>query len=736
MRFQPIQQLNTIIKQEYFEPTISWAFRVVLALNVPLIVIPLWKGFSYHVIWMAFGAYMLALIDYRGPHYKKIIIQSLEGMLIFLSAIVGMYAAKSLAGSVITMFLIGMFVALIRNWSTYGASIGVATGFFFLFGLSNPVSFHESLDYGFYVLAGATWSILITIISFPFRPSSPLRRSIATIWKANTDFLDIMIRKHSSGEALENLKIIEKEIAIRETINQSIKLFSRRQKDKTSLKAQHYDMMMELRRTSSLFAATLNTMHEELEVLTSKDFLDIRDSVLYKTLSAFAQSSARLSILMFTLRAEDLTVAKIRTKRCEIAIELFVEATHDLKLNDKEKLALHHFTETLRKSYRYLMQTISQVEEKLNFQKSDYLENYKLSFNNFLVGLKPRALAELVQEPFNFNSQHFIYALRVAIGLSLGVFIYKIFNIDHGYWIALTMMIVIQPYFGATKKKGIERIIGTVTGIVLGGVIMLLPLPHQAFVILLILVSFLVAYYLRNNYKVGVFFTTIMMVILMQLSQQGSWELIGWRILSTLIGALLALIASYVFWPSWEKERFPSLMAKSLCDNKNYLQQVIKFYNKELVEGETWNKCRRIAEGSNNNVFASVQRMVEEPEHVQKEMDKSFTMAGVNIRLSREITSIALVINDLDRMEPAGELTHYFNKVAEVFDWISLHIQEPLVAKKTPDFNTVKETLNATLFLKSEELRFIKVEFEKIIFELETMCALINQKKSSDHKLI
>ena len=731
MRFQPRQQLNTIIKQEYFEPTVSWAFRVVLALNVPLIVIPLWKGFTDHVIWMAFGAYMLSLIDYRGPHYKKILIQSLEGILIFLSAIVGMNTSNSIAGSVLAMFIIGMFAALIRNWSTYGASIGVATGFFFLFGLSNPVSFHESLDFGFYVLAGAIWAIFITIIFFPIRPSNPLRRSVAKIWKVNTDFLDILIQKHCSGEEVDNLKVIEKEIAIRETINQSIKLFSRRQKDKTRLKAEHYDMMMELRRTSSLFAATLNAMHEELEGLNSAEFQAIKDSILYKTLSAFAQASARLSIVMFTFRAEDLTLVKIRTKRCEIAVALFVETSEELALNEKEKLALHHFTETLRKSYHYLLQTISQIEEKLNFQKSDYLENYKLSFNNFLVGLKPRALVELVNEAFNFNSQHFIYALRVAIGLCIGVFIYKFFRIDHGHWIALTMMIVIQPYFGATKKKGIERIIGTVAGIVLGGVIMLLPLPHQVFVGLLIIVSFLVAYYLRNNYKVGVFFTTIMMVILMQLSQQGSWELIGWRVLSTLIGALLALTASYVFWPSWEKERFPSLMAKSLLDNKNYLHQVIKFYNNELADGETWNKFRRIAEGSNNSVFASVQRMVEEPEHVQKEMNKSFTMAGVNIRLSREITSIALVINDLEQSEFKGELDHYFNKVSEVIDWISLHIREPLVAKKIPDFNAVKETLNASVFSRNEGFRFIKVEFEKIIFELETMCALIKQQNNN-----
>ncbi|MES2763808.1 MAG: FUSC family protein [Bacteroidota bacterium] len=730
MRFQPIQQLQTVLKQEYFEPTITWAFRVVLALNIPLIIVPLYQGhFSYEVVWMAFGAYMLALIDYRGLHYKKIVIQSVEAVLMTLAAIVGMNTANSWQASVIAMFFVGVFAALIRNWSDYGASIGVAVGFFFLFGLSNPVSFQESVNYGLYVFAGAGWSVIITIIAFPFRPSNPIRRSVAKIWKVNTEFLDILIQKHASDNLVYAVDLIEKETAIRDAINHSIKLFARRESKKTRLKTQHYDMMMEIRKTSSLFGATLETMHEELEALDHPDFQKIRNTVLYKTLSAFAQASARLSVVIFTFRPEDLSLAKIRLKRCEIAIKLFEEASTELTLTDKEKIAVQHFITTLHKSYGYLQHTVFQIEKKLNIKKSDYLENYKLTFNNFLVGLKPRAILELVSEAFNVNSQHFVYALRVAFGLSIGVFVYKFFRIDHGHWISLTMLIVIQPYFGATRKKGVERIVGTVTGIVSGGVIMLLPLPHDVFVGLLVVVSFFVAYFLRNNYKIGVFFTTIMMVILMQISQQGSWELIGWRVLSTLIGALFAVIASYVFWPVWEKKRFPPLMENALLQNKNYLQRVLKFYNNESISDESWSKYRRVAEAANNDVFASVQRMVQEPEHIQNKVDLCFAMTGVTIRLSREITSIALSVNEKEHPDPILQLSDYFIHVSHVFDWVSSHVSQTYITEPLPDFSKVKESLNIDVFSMNEQTRFLISELEKIVFELETICILLKEKK-------
>ena len=187
MPFKPIKQLNAILTQEYFEPTISWALRVVLALNVPLIVLPLWKGFSFEVIWAAFGAYMISLTDYRGLYYKKIVIQGIETVLIFFAALLGMYVSGSMTLSLIAMFLVGMFAALVRNWSDYGSSIGVAVGFFFLFGLSYPLPFEQSLLCGLYLLIGSAWAIIITVFSFPFRPSNPIKRSVAKIWKANTE---------------------------------------------------------------------------------------------------------------------------------------------------------------------------------------------------------------------------------------------------------------------------------------------------------------------------------------------------------------------------------------------------------------------------------------------------------------------------------------------------------------------------------------------------------------------
>ncbi len=717
MRFQPIKQFNTILQQEYLEPTISWSIRVVLALNVPLIVFPLFLGFSYHIIWAAFGAYMLTLIDYRGSHYRKMLIQGVEAILILIAAILGMNIGDSVILSVIGMFVIGVFAALIRNWSDYGSTIGVGVGFFYLFGISNPNSFGESLVYGKYIIYGALWAIAIIFLSFPFTASNPMRRSIATIWKKNTDYLDAVLENYLDYEIdNEELRsITSKEIEIRTAIDKSMELFNRR-KENSRFKAEHYDQMIEARKVAGYFGASARVIHEELHALRGHTSLQNSQSIIYKTISALSQASARLSIVIFTFRGEDLTMAKVRIKRFEIAVRILKNTLKEQTWTPEELFALKQLVSSLEQCYEYLQDSIDLIHEKLNFKRSNYFENYKLSFNHFIAGLQPRVILQIIREVFNIDSQQFKYSLRVGLGLALSVFIFKFFKIDHGHWIALTLLIVIQPYYGATRKKGFERIIGTVAGIVVGGAIMLLPIKHETFVVILIFISFFVAYYLRNNYKVGVFFVTIMMVVMMQLSKQGSWDLIWWRVLSTLIGSALAILISFAFWPIWEKQRFPSLLNHSFNQNLFFLNQVILSYEKKLPAGVTWHRSRRLSEAANNNLFACVQRMYEEPQAHQREIDVHFAKVGSNVRISREITSLAFGLEKITSDKLGSVLDEYMEEVQLIF-------YKSMQREGKIDFKKARKILQNPVFMEDSLFQAVQIDLEKIVFELEALQA-------------
>lgn len=719
MRFQPIKQFNTILHQEYLEPTLSWSIRVVLALNVPLIVLPIFYGLKIEIIWAAFAAYMLTLVDYRGPHYRKMLVQFVEATLICIAGFIGLMVGDSVVLSVICMAIIGMFAALIRNWSNYGSSIGVGVGFFYLFGLTTPCSFEKSFEYMQFLWIGSGWAIFIIFCSFPFSAANPLRRSISQIWKTNTDYLDSLVEHFTEEQQhTDSVELTSKELAIRKAIDQSIESFSRRTNTQ-KLSAVHYDQMMEIRKASALFGGTLKVMHHEIAVLQSCGASTKRFSVVYKTISALSQVSARISILIFTLRPDDLTIVKSRLQRYHVAITILEETINENTFSEAERTALIQLLGIFKKAEALLLENLKLIEEKLNFSKSDYLENYKLSFNQFILGLKPKLLMEYVGDIFNANSQQFNYALRVAIGMAFSVFLFKFFDINHGHWIALTMLIVIQPYYGATRKKGVERIIGTVTGILVGGAIMLLPIPMHYFTYLLVFISFFVAYYIRNNYKVGVFFVTIMMVIMMQLSQQASWDLIWWRILSTCIGAVLALGISFAFWPIWEDKRFPHLQKKALLLNGQFFQQIVEQRNISSSLA-TWYKQRRVTEAANNDLFACVQRMYEEPKSIRKDVGTSFAQVGATIRLTREITSLGFTFQTIDTTGIETEL----QEIAHLISGIAADLASENIESASIQIHELKRVMKNEKLKQTDGLKTIKVELEKIVFEFETIRAL------------
>ena len=727
MRFIPAKQLNAILQQEYFEPTISWALRVVFALNVPLLLLPYHTGHRREIVWTAFSAYLLSLLDFRGPHSQKVFIQIIESILIIVAAIIGMKVANNLWWSVIGVFIIGMFAALLRNWSDYGSAIGIAMGFFYLFGLANPVSLYEALQYAQWIAYGAGWALFITLTSFLFQTSNPLKRSVANIWKKNTELLDVIIKESLSAQSNMNI-IIEKETAVRTAINKSIELFKRNTDVKNMHNSSHYNLTIELRKISSLFGASITALHEELETLNSNTFDELRASVIYKTLSAFGQASARIAIVVFTNRKEDFTLAKLRVTRCETAIKILIKSCGNLTLTTKETQHIQHFIQSLQIALDYLNQAIALLEEKINSKKSAQIEEYRMSFNNFLAGLNPYEWLQTIRILFNVNSQQFKYALRVAIVLCLGVFIYKFFDINHGYWIPLTIIIVIQPYYGATLKKGFERIVGTVAGIVVGGMLALIDLPHLFYVFLLIIVSFFIVYFIRHNYKVGVFFLTLMMVTLLHLSSMASWQLIAWRVLSTIIGAILAVGAGFAFWPVWEKQRYPVLMSKALLQNKNYLCIVIDTIHNEQQKNESWIKLRNLAEAANSDVFACVQRMHDEPSQLQENIEARISIVGTNIRITREITSIALCLSAMSNSVIKTEgLVAYKDNISTLLT----NMSEVVLQNHNliyPDFNTLMQQTQQ-IRLDTKDYRFIKSELEKIIFELENMCIVFGNLK-------
>src|SRR3546814_1169403 len=92
-----------------------------------------------------------------------------------------------------------------------------------------------------------------------------------------------------------------------------------------------------------------------------------------------------------------------------------------------------------------------------------------------------------------FDSSSFRHSLRLTLAAVTGYLVSLIIAQDHSYWILMTVIIIMKPAFGSTKKRIYERLAGTVLGGLAGVGILLLvhnPAVLIGFLLLFIFLAF------------------------------------------------------------------------------------------------------------------------------------------------------------------------------------------------------------------------------------------------------
>src|SRR5439155_12347783 len=135
----------------------------------------------------------------------------------------------------------------------------------------------------------------------------------------------------------------------------------------------------------------------------------------------------------------------------------------------------------------------------------------------------------------------------------------------------LTIVVVLQEDYGATRAKAAERLSGTLAGSIVGSGLLMLRLPLWAIMAAIAVTAFGFAFFLRRNYAVAVFFVTLMVVLLTEWAHPVTIGLTVERLISTIVGGLMALAAAVIFWPTWERSRFPRTLAQAIRANRDYL---------------------------------------------------------------------------------------------------------------------------------------------------------------------
>lgn len=244
------------------------------------------------------------------------------------------------------------------------------------------------------------------------------------------------------------------------------------------------------------------------------------------------------------------------------------------------------------------------------------------------------------------ESPIFIFAVRLAILFGFGAAIGLLTpHADYAYWILLTLAIVARPSFINTKQRNKQRIVGTLSGMLIG--ISLLYFIPEVPTLLSFAAVGLFGFFLFNraNYMISVVFITIAIVLALN-SYLGNIELIlGSRLIYTFVGALLAILGCY-FLPIGQKKGMIAQANDVIYNSQTYLRMIDQYLNHQTVDGYSIRMARKKTQTSLATFSDTINQLQTEPHLKRKDWSTLNAFHSLAYRINALTIGLAVNANN------------------------------------------------------------------------------------------
>lgn len=370
-------------------------------------------------------------------------------------------------------------------------------------------------------------------------------------------------------------------------------------------------------------------------------------------------------------------------------------------------------------------------------------EKFKLSKMNS----KPRQLIKegelssvepawkVFYKAFTPTNNTFKHATRVSVSLLIAFIIQQGLGLTQGFWLLLTVLFVCQPSFSETRKRFVQRTIGTLAGIAIGYPLLLSVESISIQIFFLLLSAFLFFCYLRTNYGLSVVFITVFVVFVFNILTGTGVSILPHRIIETLSGCALSFLAITIIFPEWQFSRVPKLVQHLLTLSNNYFTVVVHQYQTGFVESDFFNKARFDTFQANAALTTAWQSMLFEPKSKQKLNNEVYALVNRTDALVSYISALSSHRHYIDQFKSNAKLQNILDLTAQQITLTSQgqnnqgNITCPI---SDDDFEICKEEQSGEVLLIIEQLRLIAFTAMDIQALLNAVNALSTQKRETD----
>ncbi len=607
-----LQTIKTRLERVAWLRTIDWfrGLRAGTAISIPLLLGDMLQ--QPELAWAGLGGFEAILSDKGGPYRSRM---ASLGLLTFggaagcmLGTLVGGTLAYALPATVLWCLAWTYVMVLGEPFASASPLIQVI----YICGLGAPSSdFKVAATHAFFLILGGMWSMLLSLFLWPLDAYRPARVAVSDCYRELASFLSSIYELN-----------LDKQV----------------QPAPWHRLAQRHQSNLRRTLESARHAVSSVRAESAAETLRGRNLI-----VLLESAEMLMGRSVALAEYMEMTANQDASPCVARGKSALLLLEQAESWIAAVLRGRVEKVdeGFRGYQERLRRIPVEMAQCLSAEDLSGQFllhQITDATENLDTALESATAvrtGRETRpdpkpergvAVLKLERTPLgleqiaaNWNTDSLIlrHAVRVAVVCGVNVCILSWFPVNHGYWMMLTSLIVLQPHVGGTFHRSLQRIGGTVAGGILAAILAVFLDSQAATGAALFPLAFCALAVLPVSYTLFCFFLTPTFVLAF-LPYVGDWQLAGVRTIDTILGALLAMLAMAVLWPALERRRFSPQLQRSLQANRRYLDRLLESWRESDSRGTEARKqalaqARRAIGLAHNDSEVSLDRLRLEP---------------------------------------------------------------------------------------------------------------------------
>jgi Predicted membrane protein len=616
-------------------PAYAAGFRASLATVIPLAAGQLLDR-AGAATWMSLGGFNAALSDRGGSYNTR---AGTMAALMAASATTAMLAtivSGHFVATLIATFIVAFITSAMRVWGSAGVSIGGASLSVYVVALAIPAThLGEVLERAGYILAGGLWAMAIALVLWPLRPYRPARVAIANAYSSLADYVaqlavDSEVR-HTSEWPIAFAPAHTTNVRTALEHASTVLLQLRRGRPGAAERGERLLVLMES--ADQIFGHVV-ALGETLAALRGEGRVDAAHDACIAQLREMAATARLLAAAVVAEQGS----AQIAVSWSGEPVRAAIAACH----GSPSVPQYEHAATILDRAAQFASVASSLVQ----------------ALNDGGTGPSSRppvvrsAVAEDVVDDSSWwtavravlspDSLIVRFALRVAVVTTLAVALTEQLELKRGYWVTITVIVILQPYTGVTLTRAVQRVVGTVLGgLLAAGLGAYFHDPRAILVIATVFVACCVAL-LPVNYGAFSVFLTPTFVLLAETSA-GDWHLAGTRVMNTLLGGALALGGARFLWPIPERKRFPAFAATALLANRDYVDYVLVHYDdRSAAAGEAMRALRRAAGLAAVNAEESLQRALGEAHGDTRRLTPALTYLAYTRRYVASVAALAI----------------------------------------------------------------------------------------------